>query len=208
MARRKARKHVSSRKQNIYVIIIGLLAVAAAYAALLPRTPYSFEAQIIPTSPQSPDIRNIYHVHADFLVMVNGKEIDFNRTEFDYVNPAIHMHIANFQGHRVIHIESRSAGMSDFFSSLDMSFTGTCFAADDEQYCNNDEKKLKLYVNGVQNEEFERYRPQDMDRILLTYGAESDDEIGKQISAVTSFACIFSGKCEPPAEAEDSIFYN
>ena len=148
-----------------------------------------------------------YHVHADFLVVINSKELNFSLPEYDVAHPAIHLHLRNYKGGKVLHIESRAASLDDFFSSLNMIFTEDCFVAGSE-YCNNETHALRFFVNGVANERFERYLPKDLDRILIIYDNETEAETKLWIDAVSSAACIFSLRCEPPEEAENKVIYN
>ena len=146
------------------------------------------------------------HRHADFKVFINGQELDFNKTEFDEQNTFIHLHISNENDDRVIHVEGKEADLGIFFSSLNMSFNKTCFAVDKNTRCNNSEKKLKFLVNGFQNEAFENYIPKDLDRILISYGNETTEEVKKQMDSVTSDACIYSQKCLVPKNTKDIVF--
>jgi len=57
------------------------------------------------------------------------------------------------------------------------------------------------------HQEFEKYNPNDLDRILITYGPNNDD-VSKQVESVSKHACIFSEGCPIPEEAINQIFYN
>jgi len=209
---RKRKQH--KLKENIYILIIGLLIIIAVYIVITPRISHiNIQARTpsIPSQlpdPSQPEIRRLYHIHVDFLVVINGEEVNFNRPEFDYVNPLIHLHIPNFMGDNIIHIESRNATMGDFFSSLGMKLNNTCFVAEENDYCNSQNKTLKMYVNAITSNEFDKYNPKDLDKVLISYGDESKTEIQKQIESVTNLACIFSLQCLPPPEAENNILYN
>lgn len=207
--KRKRIKKGNRLKENIYVIIIGMLIIVSIYVAITPRITYSTAQDFsTPSDTNQPEIVRIYHVHADFLVFVNGNQVNFNRPEFDYVDRRIHLHIPNYMGDHVIHIESQHVTMGDFFYSLGMKLNVTCFVVNDNEHCNNNNQKLKMYINGIPNSEFDKYKPQDLDRILITYGDETESEISEQINSVTNLACIFSQKCAPPPEAENRILYN
>lgn len=203
------RKYTPEQKLKIGAVFILVVAVAAFLTYDKPSFPAeSINPFGIPYDYPlgQPEIIEIYHMHADFLVVVNGKNVSFDRREFDFVNPAIHIHVQNFAGDRVMHIESRDAVLYDFFSSLDMAFNSTCFSVDGGEYCNNSTHSIKLFVNGMENKDFENYQPKDLDRILVIYGSESD--VQEQIDSVTAWACVFSEKCAPPPEAENKILYN
>ncbi|MCM2325601.1 MAG: hypothetical protein NDI94_04005 [Candidatus Woesearchaeota archaeon] len=53
-----------------------------------------------------------------------------------------------------------------------------------------------------QNEQLGNYEFEDLDKILITYGADTD--VSAQISSITDDACLYSEKCpergSPPTE--------
>lgn len=148
-----------------------------------------------------------YHAHADFLVVVNGSEINFSVPEYDEAYQPVHLHLRNYGGDRVLHIESRRATIGDFFRSINIAFSRNCLVIG-ERYCSGGAQSLKFYVNGESNGMFEKYAPKDMDRILVIYGNETDGEAARWSDSVSSLSCVFSLKCAPPAEAENRIIYN
>ncbi len=87
-----------------------------------------------------------------------------------------------------------------FFGTLGIKFNSTRFVVDGIDYCSN-EKTLKMYVNGQLNNEFGNYEFNDLDRILVTYGNES--QLASQISSVTNGACIQSNNCPESGTASE-----
>lgn len=136
--------------------------------------------------------------------------------------PFVHLH--DGKGN-IIHFHAQNIALHQFLSSIGWSFDEDCLTTDTNQtYCNqpstgwvtdgycfiddtnqrvcvqptsgtNLGKTLKLYVNGVQNAQMGNYIPKDLDRILITYGNETLEQIQTQINSVTNEACIQSGKC-------------
>jgi hypothetical protein len=53
-----------------------------------------------------------------------------------------------------------------------------------ENYCNDGNNTLKFYVNGVRSNMFDKYEMKDGDRILLSYGSETQEGIDKQLKAL------------------------
>jgi protein-disulfide isomerase len=149
-----------------------------------------------------------YHIHADFKVYVEGKALDFSADKYQSVegqekDPAVHLHDNNGN---LVHVHEKGVTLGRFFKALGMSLTSSCFATDaGQQYCSNSAESLKMFVNGQPNAQFDAYPPQDLDRILVTYGSESGPALQKQIDSVTDTACIYSLKCPergtPPAES-------
>ena len=184
---------------------VHLAAIAAAASFLVVFIVYA-GIQAEPALPRS--VRPSYHAHADFLVVINGRQMDFSKQEYEVADPSIHLHLRNFAGDRVLHIESREATLGDFFSSLGMELSGGCFFTESAEYCSDGQQRLSFFVNGKMMENPENYMPEDMDRMLVIYGNYTDEETKTWIDSVTSYACIFSLKCSPPEEAENRVIYN
>lgn len=139
-----------------------------------------------------------YHVHADFLVVLDGSAFDFNKAEymsmpFEELSENIHLHDFN---PNVIHVQNENATLGEFFESLGMKLDKNCFDSGAQKYCSNETKKLQMFVNGKPSEEFERFKPKDLDRILIFFGQKQVPPL--IIDSVSKQACIYSKKCAPP----------
>ncbi len=153
----------------------------------------------------------VFHAHADFKVFLDGKEFSFNETHFDVANHYIHFHLRNPDGDKVIHVEGmENITLKIFFDSLNITFNASCFI-ESESYCNTFEKRIRFFVSGKENFQFDFYEPKNIDRILITYGNESDEEIMLQMNNITDYACIYSNRCperipELPVPESELIF--
>lgn len=119
------------------------------------------------------------------------------------LSPFTHLH--DMEGD-VIHKHMSGITLGDFFESIGMNLTETCFKLDDgTAYCNDDTHSLKFYVNGKLNNKFDQYEIQDLDQILISYGVETEDELQVQLKSLTDEACIYSETCpergSPPDES-------
>lgn len=182
---------------NIFNVIIAILAIIAASYLLQIFSYYNQSLIAGDNGHLMTPMGQMYHVHADFKVFLSGKELNFNMQKFDVANPFIHMHLNNPDGDKIIHIEGMSnATLSIFFESMGMKFNSTCFIPDDgTTFCNEGDKRVRMFVNSKENFNFDLYLPQDTDRILITYGNDTDNEIKTQMDSVTDDACIYSRKC-------------
>lgn len=196
----------SERKWSLLFLAIFVIIMLSAVLASVPfesRKTNGLE-EIVPERNTAP-----YHAHADFLVVINGKELDFNKPEYSETHPGIHLHVRNYNGDKVLHIESNRAVLDDFFSSIDIEFDQECFSfIDGNAYCNDGTHILRFFVNGKKNNFYGEYKPKDLDKLLIIYGNETEDQAKEWTDAVSNAACVFSLKCNPPAEAENSIIYN
>lgn len=128
------------------------------------------------------------HLHADFAVYVNGEQFDFNQQE--YMGRAEYVHIEPGLGQgKVIHVHATGVQLQHFFETLpDFDLTESCLTLDGEEYCNQGGQTLKVFVNGQPRSDFASYEIQSKDRILVTYGDETQQEISQQIQSVTDFS--------------------
>ncbi|MBI5224315.1 hypothetical protein HY989_00430 [Candidatus Micrarchaeota archaeon] len=148
------------------------------------------------------------HYHADFKVFIEGFEINFSNPKYmsadnSSLSKFTHLHDMNGE---ILHVHAKGVTLGMFFKSLRMEFTSECLLLDGgKKYCPDGEKNLKLYVNGVYNPLMHEYMPQDLDRILITYGNEPESSLKSQMESVKNNACIYSEKCpqrgSPPLEA-------
>jgi len=115
----------------------------------------------------------------------------------------VHFHELNG---KIIHVHAPKVTLGMFFESIGLKLDSKCITlSNGVSFCSKEGKSLKLFVNGSPNTEFNNYEIKDLDRILISYGAETDEEIQTQMSIVSSNACIYSETCpekgSPPEEA-------
>ncbi|MBI2574402.1 hypothetical protein HYV82_00790, partial [Candidatus Woesearchaeota archaeon] len=130
------------------------------------------------------------HTHADFKVFIDGKPVDFARQKYYMKSSFIHLddNQNKEDASGVIHMHATGVPLWVFFKSIGGNLNETCLSLDSGQFCNAKEKKLKFYVNGELRTEFGNYVFSDLDKMLISYGAEAEQEINQQLSAITSFA--------------------
>jgi len=184
--RKKYRKYVLPAVMGTVFV---LAAIALSYAEK--------KSAVIPAGP--------FHAHADFKVFIDGKEMNFSSPEYNVRNVHTHLHTDNDFGGNVIHAEGRKAALGEFFASLGMSFNSTCFETWQEKFCNTEGKMLRFYVNGETNNAYGDYYPEDLDRILVSYG-DADEDVSEQLDSVTNIACVFSNKCPVPSDIKVVTF--
>ncbi len=146
------------------------------------------------------------HYHADFKVYLRGTAYDFAQEKYmstDENKLSNFTHLHNMDG-GVIHKHMSTVTLGDFFTSLSMELTNDCFTLDTgESYCDDEENKLTMWVNGEPNSDFENYLIQDLDRILVSYGHSTSTELEAQMASVGDNACIYSETCPERGPAPD-----
>lgn len=125
------------------------------------------------------------HLHADYKIYIDGKAVDFAKRE--YMVKAPYVHIEGMNGD-VIHVHATGVTIGDFFETLGMKLTKECFELKKQKYCTVGERTLKFYVNGEPNDLFGDYLMADGDKLLISYGDDSPEEIQKQLASITDYA--------------------
>ncbi len=151
-----------------------------------------------------PHVLGEVHEHADFKVFLNGNEFNFSQSKYmsgkingsnqtKLLSNFVHLH--DLDG-GVVHKHINGVTMGMLFKTLSMVFNSTCFATDNgRQYCNGQGGKLSMIVNGKKTSAFGDYQFGDLDRMLISFGNESGQELQAQYASVSDRACIQSLKC-------------
>lgn len=148
-----------------------------------------------------------YHAHADIRMIINNKAFDFTQSKYQStkekeLDAAVHLHNNNGT---VLHLHTKDATLGTFYKSLGMELDNNCITLDTRlKYCSNGTQTLRLFVNGKEQINAQSYVPQELDRILIAYGAESEEQLNALMRTVTDESCIYSRKCPergtPPKE--------
>lgn len=133
---------------------------------------------------------NLYtqvHLHANFKVFLDGKELDFAKPEFMTESKADHskkVHLHDLNG-GVAHVHYPGITWKDFFNSLNMKLEGNCLDAEKlGSACD-----LHFFVNG--NEASSLGEVNDLDKVLIT----SSNNPSSELASVGDDACTYSEKC-------------
>jgi|GEM_PF-1866710 len=193
------------------IIIFGIIAASAFWKKMKKTAALSLAVLVIVAGaaaaiPLAEPRGTVHeHIHADFKVFLDGQEFDFSQKKYmtdsrNVLSDLVHLHDMNGS---IIHFHSKNINTGVFFGTLGMKLNSTCFVTDNGTGPCGGNKTLQMFVNGVRNQEYGSYVPKDLDRILITYGEISQQELQQQISAVTSDACIQALKCPergPPSD--------
>ncbi len=184
-------------------------AVTAAFSVLVA---YGIAFVWPPAPAYNPDPN---HTHADFAVWIQDQRVNFARPEFmsgvstdESTHPTeglrkyLHLHDGNGN---VIHRHKPGLTLAEFFASVGMEFTATCFrTGPDMQSCDGGvDGTFRMFVNGNELPPDPAYVFTDEDAILLTFDTDPA-AIPAKLNALTGEACKYSKTCPwkgaPPTE--------
>jgi len=147
------------------------------------------------------------HVHSDILVYIGDERVRFTDPKYqsrtDHIlHPDFHFHDGNDD---VVHRHADGITLVEFFASLGFTLTKDCLTMDTGvQHCFNENDRLMLFVNGIEEKDIANYIPEDEDRILLYFGSPTNPKLAEYKDGISDRACIYSGNCPergtPPTE--------
>lgn len=85
----------------------------------------------------------------------------------------------------VVTVKRSNITWGDFFNSLPMKLTNECLTTGTgEEFCTNQTKTLKFFINGERIENFIDAEIESNDRALISYGAQTQEQIQNQLKQI------------------------
>jgi hypothetical protein len=132
------------------------------------------------------------HEHAAFLVKVNGQNIDFSQPKYQVQSDYIH--VENGDG-TTLHRHATNVTFADFLKSIKMDIDkkNNCLVfTNGTEYCDDNNNKLKTFINGNSTKSISEYILNNNDRLLVIYGNETDEEIAKALDELNKIKIQFT----------------
>jgi len=114
------------------------------------------------------------HEHAEIIVVINSREIDFSLPVFQLNNKWIHFE--NFNG-KTIHRHSSGVTLGFLFDTLGIGLTDDCFVyPNGDPFCSTDDAPLEFYINQELVPSIRDYIIQKDDKITVKLGSDTENE--------------------------------
>jgi len=169
------------RKNNLKAVgILTLIAVIVGYAG------YEFMNMDsnVPGAPPNAGKLGDEHEHASLLVRIFGDKFDFAVPSYQIKNSWIHFEDSDGT---TIHRHSSGVTLGYLFNSMGFTVNDECFAfPDGREFCTNEDYSLKYYINHKSVDSIYDYVLADDDRILISFGPETPEEIEVQLIELDS----------------------
>jgi hypothetical protein len=169
------------RRQYMKIIIpaiVGVIAISIVLAMLFPGSNTYAKYGAIGSE----------HVHAAFIVDLNGTKINFAQPK--YMIRSNYIHMENHNGApdgTTLHRHATMVPIGEFLKSVRMDISNGCFITDEnKRFCENNNSKLTYYINGNQTKDIMGYVVKDDDRILILYGNQSSSEVNNEIQELNN----------------------
>ena len=168
----------SAEKRRNTLIAVGVFAVIAV---IVGYASYEFATmtQNAPGGPENAGPLGSEHSHAGILVKIFGDTFDFSAPAYQIKSSWIH-----FEGNdgTTIHKHATGVTLGYLFDSLGLGLDDQCYEFQDgRSFCTNEDYSLKFFVNGQQVSDIREYEISEDDKILISYGAETPEELQSQL---------------------------
>ena len=177
-----ATKHsAEKRKQTLIAIgVLSIIIVIVGYAGWM----FINMTDSAPGGPENAGVINSEHSHTGILVKIFGDPFDFSAPAYQIKSPWIH-----FEGRdgSTVHKHATGVTLGYLFDSLALELDDQCFVFQHgRSFCSNEDYKLSFFVNGEQVSDLRDVEPMEDDKVLITYGAETPEEIQSQLRELES----------------------
>lgn len=148
------------------------------------------------------------HYHANFAVYVNGVRQEFKGIQYyeetaaqtctlhsaDSPKERAHMH-DNINS--VVHVEDHLVTWGNFMQNLGWGMGDDYLKTSDALYANGGQGTLSFILNGTAVESVAGRIIQDKDRLLISYGTDSSDQLQKEYKTVPATAATYDISKDP-----------
>ena len=124
------------------------------------------------------------HEHASLLVRIFGDKFDFASPAYQIKSSWIHFEDSDGT---TIHRHSSGVTLDYLFANIGIGIDSECYKfPDGRQFCSNEDYRLKYYINHQIVKDINDYIFEEGDRILITYGSETPEQIEEQLMELDS----------------------
>ena len=169
----------SSQKRKNNLIALGVLAVIALIVGYSVYVFVTMDQSTAPGGPENAGALGSEHSHAGILVKIFGDAFDFSAPAYQIKSAWIH-----FEGNdgTTIHKHATGVTLGYLFDTLSLGVDDQCFEFQDgRSFCTNEDYSLRFFINDEEISDVRDYELSEDDMILISYGAETPEEIESQL---------------------------
>ena len=176
-----AKRTQAKRKTTLMAAgILALIAVIVGYSSYVFVTMDSN----VPGAPPGAGKLGDEHVHSSLLVRIFGDKFDFAVPSYQIKSSWIHFEDSDGT---TIHRHASGVTLGYLFDSLNIGIDTKCFVfPDGRQFCTNEDYSLKYYINHQPVSNIYDYIFEDGDRIMISFGAETPEQVEEQLLELDS----------------------
>jgi hypothetical protein len=178
-----AKRSQAKRKTTLMALgILALIAVIVGYASFVFIT--QVDSSSVPGAPPGAGKLGDEHVHSSLLVRIFGDKFDFSVPSYQIKSSWIHFEESDGT---TIHRHASGITLGYLFETLNIGIDNQCYVfPDGRQFCTNEDYSLKYYINHQPVSDIRDHIFEDGDRILISFGSETPEQIEEQLLELDS----------------------
>ena len=135
----------------------------------------SYSLELTQTSPQAP-------IQANFLIFTNGTKRDFSDPRYQSQSEDVFL---SFESPTRITVAKPGVTWQDFFNTLPMKLSAECLTTGTgQEFCSGEKGQLRFLLNGKVTPDALSQEVKQDDRLLITFGKESELALRKQFEQI------------------------
>jgi len=169
----------SHEKRKTNLIAIGVFAVIALIVGYSVYVFVNMDQSSVPGGPKNAGPMGSEHAHTGILVKIFGDAFDFSAPAYQIKSSWTH-----FEGNdgTTIHTHATGVTLGYLIDSLGLGLDDQCFEfKDGRSFCTDEDYSLKFFNNGEPIDDIRDYDLTEDDKILISYGAETPEEVESQL---------------------------
>ena len=171
------KRSAAKRKETAIAIgVLATIAVIVGYASFL----FVNMTETAPGGPENAGALGSDHAHAAIATRIFGDYFDYSAPSYQIKSSWIH-----FEGRdgTTVHKHATGVTLGYLFETLSLDIDDQCFRFQDgRSFCTNEDYSLLYFINGEKVDDIRGYEIMEDDRILISYGAETPEEIEQQLA--------------------------
>ena len=168
------------RKALVIAVVITLLAALGLTFVLLPNQ--SNDVSMFDTAKNQTQEETPQEVKASFAIFTNGTFRVFTASMYHNLSEEVFIESSN---PNIVRVKNSGITWDDFFKTLPFKLSYSCLTTGTgETFCTNGAQTLKFYINGELAPNALSQTINQDDKLLVSFGNESEQEIKNQIQQI------------------------
>jgi hypothetical protein len=173
----------SKEKRKTTLMAVGILALISVIVGYSSYVFINMDGSV-PGAPPGAGKLGDEHVHSSLLVRIFGDKFEFGVPSYQIKSSWIHFEDSDGT---TIHRHSSGVTLGYLFDSINIGIDNKCYIfPDGRQFCTNEDYSLKYFINHKRVNDINDYIFEDGDRILISFGSETPEQIEEQLIELDS----------------------
>lgn len=167
-------------KFKIILFTSAAVTIAAGFFIFSSQKPR--DKTLVSLSTPSPTDQVRKPIQASFAIFTNGTLRIFTDNKYHNLSTDVYLESSNPD---IVQVKAENITWNDFFATLPMKLTKDCLTTGTgQQFCTDKSQTLRFYLNNQQDPDALSRQINQGDKLLVTFGAETESEVEGQLERI------------------------